>query len=159
VDPTSLAAALEASALGGWMRSGGWSYAAVNVAHLFGLALLVGPIVLLDLRLLGFGRQFPAQAVSRALTPFAAAGLLVALLSGIALFSADASALIGNRLMQAKLLAIALGLGNVALFHALWARHLPQWDRVRPHLARVSALLSIGVWLVVRVAGRVIGYV
>ncbi len=159
MDLQSAAAALEASALGEWMRGGGWSYAVVNVAHLFGLVLLVGPIVLLDLRLLGFGRQFPAQAVSRALTPFAASGLLIALLSGIALFSADATALIGNRLMQLKLLAIALGLLNVALFHALWARWLPDWDRVCPRFASISALLSIVVWIGVVAAGRLIAYV
>ena len=155
----SAAAALEASALGEWMRGGGWSYAAVNVAHLFGLVLLVGPILLLDLRLLGFGRQFSAQDVSRALTPFAATGLLIALLSGIALFSADATVLVGNRLMQLKLLAIALGLANVALFHALWARRLPDWDRACPRAARASALLSIGLWLAVPIAGRLIAYV
>ena len=141
------------------MRGGGWSYAAVNVAHLLGLALLVGPILLLDLRLLGFGRQFTALDVSRALAPFAATGLLIALLSGIALFSADATALVGNRLMQLKLLAIALGLANVALFHALWARWLPDWDRMRPRFARASALLSMVLWFAVPVAGRLIAYV
>lgn len=155
----SAAAALEASALGEWMRGGGWSYAVVNVAHLFGLVLLVGPILLLDLRLLGFGRQFAAQDVSRTLTPFAATGLLIALLSGIALFSADATALVGNRLMQMKLLAIALGLANVALFHMLWAHHLHEWDRVRPCFARISALLSMCLWLTVPIAGRLIAYV
>lgn len=141
------------------MRGGGWSYATVNVAHLLGMALLVGPILLLDLRLLGFGRRFPAQAVARALTPFAAVGLLVMLLSGVALFSADAGALIGNRIMQFKLLAIAVGLANVALFHAAFARHLANWDRVRPRLARVSALLSIVLWIGIVVAGRLIAYV
>jgi hypothetical protein len=159
LDVQSAAAALETSALGEWMRGGGWSYAVVNVAHLFGLVLLVGPILLLDLRLLGFGRKFAAQHVSRALTPFAAAGLMLALLSGIALFSADATALIGNRLMQLKLLAIALGLLNVALFHALWARWLPDWDRMHPRVAGASALLSIGLWLAVPIAGRLIAYV
>lgn len=141
------------------MRGGGWSYAAVNVAHLLGMALLVGPILLLDLRLLGLGRQFPAQAVTRALTPFAATGLMVMLVSGVALFSADASALIGNPLMQAKLAAIAVGLGNVALFHAVFARHLADWDRDPPRLARASALLSIALWLGIMVAGRLIAYV
>jgi len=158
LDPTSLAAALEASALGEWMRGGGWSYAAVNVAHLFGLALLVGPILLLDLRLLGFGRQFPAQAVSRSLTPFAAAGVLVMLPSGVALLSADATALIGNPVMQVKLAAIAIGLGNIAWFHVAFARRLPDWDRGRPRLARVSALLSIVVWIGVVSAGRLIAH-
>ena len=156
---TGLAAALEASALGVWMRGGGWSYAAVNVAHLLGLVLLVGPILLLDLRLLGFGRQFDAQAVARVLLPCAAVGVAVMLFSGIALFSADARALAGNRLMQVKLVGVGLGLANVAWFHLAFARHLGDWDRVRPALARVSAVGSIALWLSILVAGRMIAYV
>ena len=156
---SELAAALEASALGAWMRTGGWSYAAVNVAHLLGLVLLVGPILLLDLRLLGFGRRFDAQAVARVLVPCAALGLVVMLCSGVALFSADARALAGNRLMQAKLVGVALGLANVAWFHFAHARHLVDWDRARPALARVSALASIALWLSILVAGRLIAYV
>ena len=48
---------------------------------------------------------------------------------------------------------------DVALFHALWARHLHEWDRALPRFARFSALLSIGLWLAVPVAGRLIAYV
>ncbi len=135
MDLAAWAAALEGSALGVWMRTGGWSYAVANVAHVLGLVLLVGPILLLDLRLLGFGRQFDAQAVARVLVPCAAVGVVVMLCSGIALFSADARALAGNRLMQAKLVGVGLG------------------------LARVSALASIALWLSILVAGRMIAYV
>lgn len=159
MDLAGLAAALEESALGVWMRSGGWSYAAVNVAHLLGLVLLVGPILLLDLRLLGLGRRFEARAVAQALVPFAAAGLAVMLCSGVALFSADARALAGNGLMRAKLVGVGLGLLNVAWFHLAYARHLADWDRVRPALAWVSAGLSIALWPSILVAGRLIAYV
>ena len=154
-----LAAALEASTLGVWMRTGGWSYAAVNVAHLLGLVLLVGPILLLDLRLLGFARQFDAQAVARVLMPCAGIGVSIMLLSGIALFAADARALAGNGLMQAKLVGVGLGLANVAWFHLAFARHLGDWDRVGPALARVSAVGSIALWLSILAAGRLIAYV
>jgi hypothetical protein len=158
MDPASLAAAFESSALALWMR-GGWPYAIVNVIHLAGLMLLLGPILLLDLRLLGLGKRFPAVQVSQALTPFAVAGLTIAVLSGIALFSADASALIGNRMMQLKLCAIALSLANVLTFRAVFARHLPAWDQRRPVAGRASAAASIGLWLTVLVAGRLIAYV
>lgn len=141
------------------MRSGGWSYAAVNVAHLLGLVLLVGPMLLLDLRLSGLGRRFEARAVAQALVPCAAAGLAVMLCSGVALFSADARALAGNGLMRAKLVGVGLGLLNVAWFHLAYARHLADWDRVRPALAWVSAGLSIALWLSILVAGRLIAYV
>lgn len=159
MDLAAWAAALEGSALGVWMRTGGWSYAVANVAHVLGLVLLVGPILLLDLRLLGFGRQFDAQAVARVLVPCAAVGVAVMLCSGVALFSADARALADNRLMQAKLVGVGLGLVNVAWFHLAFARHLGDWDRVRPVLARVSALASIALWLSILVAGRLIAYV
>ena len=73
MDPQALATALEASSLGAWVRDG-WNYPIVNTLHLVGLALLVGPIVLLDLRLLGYGKAFAPDAVSAALTPIAVAG-------------------------------------------------------------------------------------
>lgn len=159
MDPQAIAAALEDSGLGSWIRTGGWSYAVANVAHLIGLVLLVGPILLLDLRLLGFGRRFDAQAVARTLVPFAAVGIAIMLCSGLALFSADAKALIGNPLMQLKLVGVALGLVNVAWFHFAFARHLGHWDAARPLLARASALLSIALWTSILVAGRLIAYV
>lgn len=155
----ALAAALEGSPLGVWMRAGGWSYAAANVAHLAGLVVLVGPILLLDLRLLGLGRQFQALAVARLLVPWAATGLVIMLCSGLALFAADARALAGNWLMQAKLAGVALGLANVAWFHLAFARHLREWDHAAPAAARVAALASILLWCSILVAGRMIAYV
>lgn len=158
MDPAALAAALEASALGVWMR-GGWSYPVVNVLHLIGLTLLVGPILLLDLRLLGFGAAFPRQAASRALTPFAVAGLLLMLATGVPLFAADASALVGNRVMQVKLLLVALGLVNAIAFRRVFARRLASWDTAVPTSARAMAALSILIWLSALIAGRLIAYV
>jgi len=159
VEPALLAAWLQDSALGAWMRTGGWSYAAVNVAHLVGLVLLVGPILLLDLRLLGLGRGFDASAVAKVLLPFAVAGLVVMLCTGVALLSADAVALAAHPLLQAKLAAVALGLLNVAWFHRAFGRYLRDWDRSRPGIARVSAFGSIVLWLGILVLGRLIAYV
>lgn len=153
----ALAAWLEQSALGQTMR-GGWAYPLANVLHLAGLVLLLGPILLLDLRLLGYGKRFPAASVSRTLTPFAVAGLLLAVPSGLALFAADAQALLGHRLMQLKLLAIALALGNALLFRLLFERQLIGWDRAAPLGGRICALLSLLLWPAVMVAGRWIAY-
>lgn len=154
----ALAQALEASALGVWMRAG-WGYPLVNVLHLAGLVLLVGPICLLDLRLLGAGRALPVPAASRLLTPVAITGLLLMLLTGAALFSADASTLVDNRLMQLKLSAVAIAIANALLFRMLFARRLPDWDRRPPPLGRIMAALSLLLWPVAMVAGRMIAYV
>jgi len=159
MNPAAWVAALEASTLGQWMRGDAWAYPVVNVLHLFGLTLLVGPIVLLDLRLLGAGRAFPLAATSRVLTAWAIAGLLVLLPSGSALFAADAGALLANPAMRFKLIAITLALTNAIAFRWLWSSHIAHWDQAPPPLGRLQALLSIVLWLAIPVAGRMIAYV
>lgn len=160
MEPTALAALLQESALGAWVRGGGWTYAIANVAHLVGLVLLVGPILLLDLRVLGAGAaRFALGDVLAALTPFAATGLALALASGMLLFAADAVSLWAHPLMRWKLAAVALGLANIAWFRGALARGegLPA-GAVAP-AARLSALASIVLWTGILAAGRMIAYV
>lgn len=140
------------------MRTDAWAYPCANVLHLLGLTALVGPILLLDLRLLGWGRVFPIVAAARVLTAWSVAGLLVMFASGTALFSADASALAASPVMQWKLALIAAGLANAVAFGGLWSHRLGQWDRAPPALGRAQALLSMALWLAVPVAGRLIAY-
>jgi len=152
------AVALEASAVGDWMRSSGWAYPVVNLVHLLGLVLLIGPMLLLDLRLLGAGRLFTLSEVSAALTPWAVAGLLLLLPSGALLFAADAGPLLGNRLLQFKLLLVAFGIANALLFRRLWSRRLHDWDWRPPLSGRLQAALSALCWLATATLGRLIAY-
>ncbi|MGE0797818.1 MAG: hypothetical protein AB7G13_18565 [Lautropia sp.] len=140
------------------MRGSNWAYPVANLIHLAGLVLLVGNMLLLDLRLLGAGRRFALAAVSAVLTRLAIAGLLLLLASGALLFAADAVPLLGNRLMQLKLLLIALGTANALLFRALWARRLNGWDDRPPVFGRAQAAASLGCWLVAATLGRLIAY-
>lgn len=152
------AAWLEASALGEQMRSSTLLYPALNLLHLLGLVLLLGSMLLLDARLLGAGRGFPLAAVSRALTPLAVVGLLLLLGSGLCLFAADAGPLLGNRLLQLKLLLIALGIANALLFRHLWSARLADWDGCAPLLGQAQAALSLLAWLLVMSLGRLLAY-
>ena len=152
------AAALEASALGEWMRSSALAYPIANVVHLLGLVLLLGPILLLDLRLLGAGQTFPLSPVSRVLTTWAIAGLLLLVGAGFLLFAADARPLLGNPIMQLKLCGIALGLINAVAFRFLWRDHLNTWDVRAPWLGRAQVGASIAIWLAVATLGRWIAY-
>lgn len=152
------ASELEASAAGNWMRSSGWAYPVVNLLHLLGLVLVIGPMLLLDLRLLGAARHFSLPEVSAALTPWAVVGLLLLLPSGILLFTADAGPLLGNRLLQIKLLLIALGIANALLFRRLWSARLVDWDWRPPRAGQVQAGLSAICWLAAGTLGRLIAY-
>lgn len=153
-----LAAALEASALGAWMRGSNWAYPVANLVHLAGLILLIGNLLLLDLRLLGAGRQFPLPALSSVLTPLAIVGLVLLLASGVLLFAADAAPLLANDLMQLKLVLIALGVVNALVFRRLHDHRLEAWDQDPPIAGRVQAFLSIACWLLAGTLGRLIAY-
>ncbi|GLK57540.1 hypothetical protein JOD31_003497 [Methylopila capsulata] len=153
------AAALEASALGAFMRGASAAYPIANLGHLLGLTLLVGSVALLDLRLLGAGRRLPAHAVSQVLTStmLCGAGLLV--VTGGLLFAADARALIVNGAFLWKLGLVAAACANAVLFHVLWRGALADWDETAPRAARVQAAASIALWLTVAALGRLIAYV
>jgi hypothetical protein len=150
--------ALEASALGEWMRSSALAYPIANVVHLLGLVLLVGPILLLDLRLLGAGRQLTLSAVSPLLTRSAVCGFALLAIAGFLMFSADAGPLSHSAVMQWKILGILLGLANALAFRILWHTRLEDWDRRPPLLGRAQAVASIVIWLSVGTLGRWIAY-
>lgn len=152
------ALALQESGLGLFIRNSLWIYPLANITHVLGVILLVGPIVALDLRLLGVGRFVPAAAASRFLTPFSIVGLLLVIPSGITLFTADAAGLSTNTVVRIKLVLVVFGIANAILFRALWQARLDSWDRDPPGLGRAQAALSIAIWLSVPVLGRLIAY-
>ncbi|CAB3797943.1 hypothetical protein [Pararobbsia alpina] len=158
MDIASLASSLEASSMAAWLRGSMWAYPFVNLVHLFGLTLLIGPIALLDLRLLGLGRRFSLVDVSATLTPWAVAGLLMLFVSGCLLFSADAVPLHKNLLLQIKLACIVLALVNALAFRRLWTHRLPEWDVHPPLSGRIQAALSLALWPAAGTLGRLLAY-
>lgn len=153
------ALALQASPPGVLMRASILLYPAANVAHTLALAFLVGPIVLLDLRLLGLGRAVPLVPAARVATRTAAGALVVLIATGALLFVADAGALAVNPMMQAKAVLIVCGLANALSFERLWRARLPSWDARPPAAGRFQALASATLWLAVAACGRLIAYV
>lgn len=153
------AVALQESAFGTYIRQSVWIYPFGNVLHVLGVALLVGSIVALDARLIGFGMRYVSvEGASKLLTPFAVAGILLLLPGGVILFVADAGPLAANGLMQLKFALIALGLVNAALFRRNWNARLGTWDVDPPRAGRLQALASILIWLAVPTIGRLVAY-
>ncbi len=158
-DAPAWAAALEASRLGVMMRGSFLLYPIANLGHIFGLILLAGSVVVLDLRLLGLGRdRVDAAGPSAALTPVMLVGLTLMAVTGTLLLSADARPLTTNPAFQAKAVLLALALANAVLFRWLWNWQLPRWDDAAPSFARIQAAASLVLWLMVASAGRLIGY-
>ena len=150
--------ALEQSALGETMRQSLWLYPAANVLHVLAAGVLIGAILAFDLRLLGLGGRVPMGPLASLLLPAAAAGVMLALPTGFLMFAADATAVAGNPVFPVKLSLIALGLVNVAVFHAGALRGIDGWQDRAPGAARVAAALSLAAWFGTAAAGRLIAY-
>jgi hypothetical protein len=135
-----------------WLRQSPTAYLFVNAAHILGIATLLGAILPLDLRLLGFFRRFPAEVLAPFLVRSAATGLCLAVLTGAWLFSLKPHEYLENRALRWKLVFLALALVNVAFQHRGEAL-----GRLSPGV-RVRAGSSLCLWLSVLVAGRWIGF-
>lgn len=150
----AVAAAIEASVLGSFVRGSAWAYPVVNLLHLLGMVLLIGGIGILDLRIAGAFRTLPINALSRALTPLALAGLTLMVLSGPLLFAADAVALARSPTFGWKLALIVLALANALTFRRFWRGTADE-----PGVPlRLMAIASIALWLSVAALGRLIAY-
>jgi hypothetical protein len=142
------------------LRSSRWTYASVNTAHIVGLAILVGSIVPMDLRLMGWWRAIPIGTFARILVPVSIAGLILAVGAGMLLFSIRAVQYAGTTLFQFKM---ALILGAIA--NALLLRRAAQWELLQaaanvmpPPRIQLAGALSLGLWLAVIVCGRMIAF-
>ncbi|MCC6946222.1 MAG: hypothetical protein IT539_00510 [Bradyrhizobiaceae bacterium] len=153
------AVALQDSSLGISIRHSVWLYPFGNVLHVLGVALLVGSILALDFRMLGFAKaHVPVESASRLLTPVAVAGILLLVPGGLILFIADAGPLAGNTLLQWKLALVVIGLANAILFRVWWGGRLKTWDADAPAGARAQIVASVAIWLMVPALGRLIAY-
>ena len=152
--PDGLLAAIEQAGPVAALRDSYLAYPLVNALHIIGVALLFGAIVALDLRLTGWRRAAgPVDNVARLLLPVAIGGLLLAIPAGLLLFATDARAYAASPLFQAKMLLIALAIGNV-----LWLR-TSDWRGERPQRrVALAAGVSIALWLGAIVLGRMVGY-
>ncbi|WP_111495641.1 hypothetical protein [Marinobacter bohaiensis] len=157
----SLLTALEQLPAVAALRQSTWMYPLVNTGHILGVALLVGAIVPLDIRLLGGWRRFPLMPFLHVLRRVAAAGLALAVVCGLLLFAARASEYAAAYLFQLKLGLIGLGGANVAVVQRLLARHavadLPL-EATLPVGIRLGAVLSLLAWLGALLCGRLLGY-
>ena len=157
-----LFAQLEQSALGEFMRSSSlWTYPAVNLLHVFGIAALFGAAMIIDLRLIGLWRRVPLSAVSQIAVPVATAGFVVAVVTGVGLLATQATEYDGNPYLLVKFAAIALGIVNVAALNAAPAWRVRREREPVPQEQRRLAIyggVSLAAWATAVAAGRLIAY-
>jgi hypothetical protein len=151
---------LEHSGLGLAMRRSLWLYPSAEIVHILGIALLVGPAAMFDLRLLGWSRHLPVTAMADHLLPWSRRGLALVATTGALMFVAHAAEWAASPVFWVKMGLIGLAGANVLVFHRRTFRSAAGWDAgaPAPRPARVAAVCSLMLWTGVIACGRLLGY-
>lgn len=138
-----------------------YAYTWIETAHVIAITLFVGTIAMVDLRLLGLAwRTVPVSQMTARILPWTVAGFIVMVITGLLLFYAIPVRTWHSVWFRAKVVLLLLAAINIWIFHRRVQRDRALWDAAAlpPVAARVSAAVSLCVWLTVIVLGRMIAY-
>lgn len=154
--------ALENSALGITITESEWLFPTIETLHVLALALVIGSIAMLDLRMLGVAnRDRGVTQLAEDTLPWTWGAFVIAAITGVLMFISAATSYYDNVPFRIKLVLLALAGANMALFHLTAYRAVHDWNHTlpTPQPARIAASLSLLFWIGVVVAGRWIGFV
>lgn len=151
---------LELTLLADWVGGSLWGYPITLTAHGIGLAVVVGIIFMLCFRLLGRFDGLPYGTVL-AYMKLAWAGFLLNFISGFMLFSAQATVFIVSLPFIIKIVSILIAAIVAALLQEKVRLGAADWDAgaAVPGNVKRLCVLSLLLWSIAIVAGRLIAYV
>jgi hypothetical protein len=159
---TDLLSGLENSAVGVAVRESTWLFPTLETLHVISIALVVGTIMSVDLRLLYIAwRSRAASEIIKEIVPWTWMAFACAALTGGLLFVSAAVKYAHNGPFQLKMLLLSLAGLNMAILHRYSYRRIAQWDRgpMIPAAARLAGGISLVIWIAAVVMGRWIGFV
>jgi len=133
----------------------------IESVHVLAIALLVGTVAIMDLRLLGvMMKDEKVSDVVTAVLPLTWCGFAIQIVTGSLLFWAKADVYYDNPLFRIKLLLLLLAGLNPLIFHSLTYRTISEWNEKKstPWRAKFAGLCSLTLWSGVVVVGRAIAY-
>ncbi|NLD69384.1 MAG: hypothetical protein GX644_11300 [Limnobacter sp.] len=130
-----------------------WAFPALEAVHIAGIAVLLGNLVLFEVRFLGLGSAIALRPLARLALPLAVAGFVLAAASGLLMFASQAGDLLTNPAFRLKMLLLFVAGANAVWFHARGS--LERGDLP----GRVLGTSSLLLWLAVLACGRAIAYV
>tara|TARA_B100000949_G_scaffold203874_1_gene193181 strand:+ start:543 stop:1049 length:507 start_codon:yes stop_codon:yes gene_type:complete len=138
-----------------------WWFPLLESIHVLAIGLVVGTILMVDLRLLGLAAtRYPASRITRELVPWTWIGFVVAFTTGFGMFMAGATRYVENPAFQIKFMLLPLAALNMVWFQFRTMRTISAWDdtNVLPTTAKLAGATSLLLWIGVLLAGRWTGH-
>jgi hypothetical protein len=138
-----------------------WWFPLLESIHVLAISFLVGAIMMADFRLLGWtAASYKLNTFIDELTPWAWAGFVPAVITGMGLFISRPAAYADNPAFQIKMALLGLAGLNVLLFHRMWYKsHNADLGQSSSWPAQCAGGLSLLLWLGVILTGRWVGHI
>lgn len=130
--------------------------------HVIAAAMVVGSILMVDLRLLGLAAtRYPITTLSKELVPWSWGAFVVATITGLGMFITRAASHVVNPAFQWKVVLLVLAGANMAYFHFYVYRKIAKWDTTFTTSVQMKAIgsMSLFLWAGVMLAGRWVGHI
>jgi len=152
--------AVTGSAINEWVIGSAWAWPIMEIFHFIGLSILLGSLLIFDLRLAGFIRQIDIAATHK-LLPWAVLGFGINLVTGFLFLMGDPARYTANVGFWWKMFLVMIAGLNVVWF---WIKINPVMHSWDPHddppaIAKAIAWISLGTWFGVLLLGRLIPYI
>jgi hypothetical protein len=134
-----------------------WAFAIIETVHILGLTVLLGTLLVVDLRLLGIAmRKQSVPELSRELAPLTLGALVVMICTGVPLFLYEAVRLSTSSPFFFKMIFLSLAIiVHFTIHRKATATSIHTGDQ----FGKMSACLSLICWLGVALAGRGIAFI
>jgi hypothetical protein len=150
---------LQSTSVGVMVAESLWGYPLFETIHTIGMAMLIGSLGLINLRVLGYKPELPILE-TRKLLPLAWIGFTLNAISGSLLFTSDAVTFFNSYTFRVKMVLIVLGGLNAALLGQKVFREAPAGSPavVPDAAAKWIAATSLLFWFGAVCCGRLIAY-
>lgn len=145
----------ESTGPGLMVRESVWLFPVIEAAHLLGLCLLGGALLVVDLRLLGAGlTATPVATLARHARPWLVGAVTLLLVTGVLLFLSEAVKCYYNQSFWVKITTLPIAL----VFTFAVRQRVIGAETVSRASERLAGAASLLLWFVVAAAGRWIGF-
>ncbi len=141
---------------GKWIKQATWVFAVTETVHIMVLAVLLGTIFVVDLRLLGVGlKRRSATTLAHEMEPWTLTSFVLMVITGVMLFMSEAVRLSQSGPFFYKILFLSLALIiHFTIIRSSTKPGVPEGGT----LGKVAACLSLFFWFGVAFAARAIAF-
>ena len=153
---------LGATAASALIQNVSWIIPLVQTIHILAISIILSSVAMLDLRLLGLaGKRVTISGMAERFLPWIWGALVVLASTGAILITGEPDRSLLNPAFQIKMALVVAAIVVTLIFQHTVRRNAAFWDLspARRRSARLTALISLAIWLAIAICGRLIAYV